>query len=152
MNQFTIFTTLVKTLLFKVQISALGLRGGQLGDICSYMLLCIKYVAHDKVLLKQKSKQHVSNCPNWCPKADSTLMQCTDSSNNHRMRQIGRDHSGSFVPSTLLKLGHTKHMAYDYIQMVLENVPWGRLHNLSGQCIAVQDHPHSKEVLPRVPR
>lgn len=55
------------------------------------------------------------------------LISCTDVrvSLNYRMGQVGRDQSGSFDPTSLLR--HIlEHLAQDWIQTVLENFQWGR--------------------------
>lgn len=63
-------------------------------------------------------------------------MEHPQASKNHSMGQVGRDHRGS---SGLNCSGSVilEHRAQDNIQIVLEYLQWGKLHNISGQSVPV---------------
>ena len=54
------------------------------------------------------------------------------------------------VQPPLLKQGHPEPVAQDYVQMAVEYLQGWRLHNLSGQPIALLSYPHSEKVFPDV--
>jgi len=70
---------------------------------------------------------------------------------NHRMLGVGRDLCGSSSPTHLTKKGHLEQAAQDLVQVGLEYLQIGRLHNLPGQPVPVLRHPQSEEVLPHAP-
>jgi len=61
-------------------------------------------------------------------------------SQNHRMLGVGRDLCGSSSPTPLRKKGHPEQAAQDLVQAGLEYLQRRRLHNLSGQPVAVLHH------------
>ena len=57
---------------------------------------------------------------------------------------------GSSSPTPLPKQGHLQQAAQDRIQLGFQYLQRSRLHNPSGQPVAVLRHPQSEEVLPPV--
>ena len=66
------------------------------------------------------------------------------------MLGVGRDLCGSSRPTPLPKQGHLQQAAQDLVQVGLECLQRGRLHNLPGQPVLVLHHPQREEVLPYV--
>lgn len=65
-------------------------------------------------------------------------------SKNHRMDQVGWDHSGSSDPTSLLKQVILERISQHWVQMVLEHHQCGRLLKLSGQPVPRLSHLHIK--------
>jgi len=58
------------------------------------------------------------------------------------MAEFGRDPWRSSGPTLLLKQDHQEPGAQDHVQMAFECLQGGRLHNLSGQPLAILGHTH----------
>lgn len=68
-------------------------------------------------------------------------------SQNYRMGKLERTTGCHLAPPPCSSRVILDHMAQDFVQMVLEYHPWGRLQNLSGQSVPVHSHPHVDKVL-----
>jgi len=74
----------------------------------------------------------------------------THSSQNHRTLVVGRDLSGSSIPTPMPKQGHPEQGAQHRGQVGLEYLQRRRLHSPSGQPVPGLRHPQREEVLARV--